>query len=155
MLMALIVTGCAATQPRLDTTRVNRVVTPAVIASAPADDHGGIVQWGGRIVALENDRDQTEIQVLSYPLNRTGAPRLNREPTGRFLLVYDGFLEPTDFAPGKLLTAIGDIRGNATQTIGQAQVDIPVLAAEQLRLWRERRGSRLVPHVGVGISVGF
>lgn len=152
---AISLAGCASNPPPLNTEGVNSLVIPMTVSRQPEQHRSSVVQWGGQIVAIENAAQTTQLQVLSYPLQRNGRPKLSSEPTGRFVLIYQGFLEPQDFRPGKLVTAVGRIGDAASETIGEAVLVLPTLDAEELRLWRKRGRSRVYPHFGVGISIGL
>ncbi|HSH41329.1 MAG TPA: Slp family lipoprotein [Arenicellales bacterium] len=151
----LVVTGCASNP--LDTSGVDNPATPAQAVGAMPGQQGTRVQWGGEIVEVTNHDDATLIEVLSYPLGRDGLPNIYRKPTGRFVLRRAGFLEPQDYAPGRLLTAVGTIRALTRTTVGQTQLVIPLLSAEQLKLWRDRYqdSPRSRFGFGVGISIGL
>ncbi len=151
----LILAGCA-TSP-LDTSAVNSRATPSQVVGSVAAHHGERVQWGGRIVSIANDNKRTLIEVLSYPVAYDGFPNTYRKPTGRFVLQHNGFLEPQDFAPGKLLTVVGTVDSLVTTSVEKTQFLIPLVNAEQLKLWPPKYGDGGNTRFGfgVGISVGF
>ena len=51
------------------------------------------VEWGGTIIAVSNQRDSTELEVLAYPLTADGRPDVAAPSSGRFVAVRPGFLE--------------------------------------------------------------
>jgi outer membrane lipoprotein len=150
-----LLAACATSA--LDTSGVNNQHTPEQVIENLPENLGTRVRWGGTIVAVTNEEDSTLIEVLSYPLARDGLPNTYRNPTGRFILRRDGFLEPQDYAPGRLLTVIGTVRSRFLITVGQTQIVVPLVRAEQMRLWADRYQGRDRPRFGfgVGISVGF
>lgn len=151
----LAVTACA-TSP-LDTSRVTSRATPSEVVGAMPGQRGARVQWGGHIVSISNQERATTIEVLSYPLASDGFPDTGRKPTGRFVLRRDSFLEPQDYAPGRLLTAVGTVQSLIRTSVGQTELVVPLLRAEQLKLWKDQYRERSGPRFGfgVGISVGF
>ena len=152
----LSVVSCA-TSP-LDTSQVSSGATPSQAVESISEVIGERVQWGGHIVSIRNQDQITLVEVLSYPLARDGLPNTYRKPTGRFLLRREGFLEPQDYAPGRLVTVVGPVRSLVKTSIEQTELLIPLVQAEQLRLWDLGYGYR-DPRprfgIGVGISVGF
>lgn len=152
---SLMLAGCA-TSP-LDTSGVNSRATPSQVIEAQAVHRGERVQWGGSIVSITNDTRATIVEVLSYPVARDGFPNTYRRPTGRFLLRYTGFLEPGDYAPGRLITVVGTVDSMMKTSVGDATFLVPLLRAEQLKLWASKYEERSNPSFGfgVGISVGF
>lgn len=151
----LVLTACASSP--LDTSGVDNQATPAQAVGEMPGQQGTRVQWGGEIVEVTNHQDATLIEVLSYPLGRDGFPNIHRKPTGRFVLRRAGFLEPQDYAPGRLLTAVGIIRALTRTTVGQTQLVVPLVSAEQLKLWRDpyRDSPRSRFGFGVGVSIGL
>jgi outer membrane lipoprotein len=146
--------AACATSP-LDTSRVDSRATPSQVAGR-AVQHGERVQWGGSIVSVDNRGRATWIEVLSYPEAYDGFPNTYRKSTGRFVLRYGGFLEPQDYAPGRLLTVVGTVDSLVTTAVGQTQFLVPLIQAEQLKLWDKKYGGG-APRLtfGVGIGVGF
>jgi outer membrane lipoprotein len=154
LLLVTALSGCA-TAPPLDTTGVDREVTPVTAMAYPGQARGQRVLWGGVIVSSRNLADGTELEVLAYPLTDAGEPDRTAEPSRRFLIAHSGYLEPVDYGPGRLVTAVGQVTGTRAGKVGETPYTYPVLAAEQLHLWppQARRTDPAV-HFGVGIIFG-
>ena len=148
--------SACATSP-LDTTGVNSAATPSQAVATMPGSRGERVQWGGQIVSTVNRDQFTRIEVLSYPVARDGVPNSSRKPTGRFVLQHPGFLEPVDYAPGRTITVVGTVDALMETSVGEARFVVPLVRAEQLKLWPDRYGasSRSSFGFGVGISFGF
>lgn len=117
---------------------------------------GDRVIWGGRIVAVRNLADHTELAVVSYPLDRADRPRLAEEPGVRFLVRRSGFLEPVKYAPGRFVTVLGTVAGVEHAEVDEYRLAHPVLAAERIHLWpadASRWQSRTQFSIGLGISL--
>lgn len=117
---------------------------------------GDRVIWGGRIVAVRNLTDHTELAVVSYPLDRADRPRLAEEPGVRFLVRRSGFLEPVQYAPGRFVTVLGTVAGIEHAEVDEYRLAHPVLTAERLHLWPTdalRWPSRTQFSIGLGISL--
>jgi outer membrane lipoprotein len=132
------------------------MLSPAEVALQPARHHGTDVVWGGKILDVRNLADETEIQVVAYPLDRAQRPQQSAPTQGRFILVLPGFVEPLDFPPGRFLTVRGRIDGSRVRRIGDADREYPVLRRDALHLWpvnfpRER--SRVSFGVGIGVGI--
>ena len=114
------------------------------------------VEWGGTIIAVSNQRDSTELEVLAYPLATDGRPDTTAPSSGRFIAVRQGFLEPADYRAGRLVTVSGPVLGVRQGQVGQAQYSFPTMAADSLRSWPvgDIGGSRGVPFGTIGIGVG-
>ncbi len=119
-----------------------------------ADSLGARVVWGGRIVAIDNFSDHTEIVVASYPLDRSDRPRLDREPGVRFVLIASGFLDPIQYAPGRFLSALGVVEDPIDRAIGEYLYEHPSLLAEDLHLW-PADPARWQPRTSFSVGVGI
>ncbi len=119
----------------------------------------GSVHWGGRIVRVENLRTRTRIELLSLPLDSKGRPQSDARPQGRFIVEHQGFLEPREYAPERLLEVYGRLDGFISGKVGDASYRYPLVRGEKLVLW-ERRPEYLAPpspriNFGIGVGIGF
>lgn len=154
VLFALLLTGCASSPLETGEDSVTPF-GPAHVLSGEASI-GERVIWGGRIAAVRNLTDYTEVTVVSYPLDRADRPRLGAEPGVRFLLHQPGFLEPVQYRPGRYLSVLGRIQGLDRTPVGDYSLELPVLEAEQIHLWPadiNQWQSRTRFSVGVGIRL--
>lgn len=119
-----------------------------------ADSFGARVVWGGRIVAVDNFSDHTEIVVASFPLDRSDRPRLDRDPGVRFVLIADGFLDPMQYAPGRFISALGVVDGLIDRAIGEYLYQHPSLLAEDIHLW-PADPARWQPRTSFSVGVGI
>ncbi len=152
--MALLLAACASSPLQTDAEDV-APFGPAHVLSGEATA-GDRVIWGGRIAAIRNLADYTEITVVSYPLDRGDRPRIHQEPGVRFVLRQAGFLEPVQFMPGRYLSVLGQVAGLESSPVGDHWMEMPVLEAEQIHLWPadvSRWQSQTRFSVGVGISL--
>lgn len=154
LLLGLV--ACAS-GPKFDTSAVDKALLPTAVAADVDTTRGRTAMWGGPIINSRNFEDRSQLEVLAYPLNDAGRPRLDQSPLGRFLIDRAGYLETVDYAPGRLVTAIGPVAGVRSGTVGDARYNYPVLEARQLHLWPR---SETVPrstnpqfHFGIGIGV--
>ncbi len=97
------------------------------------------VRWGGKILELTNEPNDTWIQVLAYPLDKAGRPEEDAIPLGRFLVHTHAFLDPAIYLPEKELTVIGTLAGLAKRTVGKRTIQIPLLEAHSWYLWPKRK----------------
>jgi outer membrane lipoprotein len=152
-----VLVGCATT-PKFQTAGVDKNITPSSPTSEILAVKDRRVQWGGTIVGTTNLRDKTQIEVLGYPLEESGRPDTDAAALRRFLVLYNGYLESVDYAPGRLLTAVGSIAEAREGKVGGSDYLYPVIAAEQLYLWPGQRYydyREPVFHFGIGIGIGL
>ncbi|MBT8120534.1 MAG: Slp family lipoprotein, partial [Gammaproteobacteria bacterium] len=84
LFVLFLLTACANT-PELDTTEVDRTLTPKSVIAKPEVSKGKIVLWGGTILDTRNLKDDTQIEMLAYPLDSRHRPLLESKPLGRFI----------------------------------------------------------------------
>lgn len=93
------------------------------------------VRWGGVVIDVENEENFTLVQVLSYPLNYSGRPQLNKQSEGRFVIKSSEFLDPAVYAKDREITVAGTIEGDIERTIGKKHVRLPLLSSKGIYLW--------------------
>ncbi|PWG60971.1 Slp family lipoprotein [Sediminicurvatus halobius] len=152
VLAAIALVGCAT--PPLDASNADRDLQPrdAVLGDGA---EGRRVLWGGTVVGVTNEAEETLLEVLGYPLARDQRPDTDRSATGRFLIVEEGFLDPADYAPGREVSVVGPVTGTRDGRVGEHAYTYPVVAAEQLELWPRRRDTPTPPRVRFGVGVIF
>jgi outer membrane lipoprotein len=150
--LALALGGCAGA--RFDTSRVDPGLAPRDAAAEPSWAQGRTVQWGGLLIQTTNRPDETDLEILAYPLTRRGEPRTGRTPLGRFVARRGGYLDPAEYAPGRTVTVVGTVLGTLQGRVGEAEYTYGLVAAEQLHLWpRDYPVSE--PRVRFGIGAIF
>ncbi len=149
----LLLSSCS-TKPLLDQGRIDTHILPNEVTKT-VDAAGGIVNWGGRIIEIRGDDESTEIEVMSYPLNKSGRPDLDKPAAGRFLVSRSGFLDPLIFDTGKLVSVTGQIRGIRQGRINEKIYNYPVVDAIELIAVPAARQNTWYPHFSIGVGFGF
>jgi outer membrane lipoprotein len=140
LLLVLTLGGCASKIPEL-------------IRSAPADDlrveevqqqmgtqfAGSEVRWGGHIISVRNEAQETLIEVLSRELSKNGKPIEESKSRGRFLARIAGFLEPEEYPKDRLLTVTGHVKQVIEQPVGSYPYPYPVIDVKAYHLWPEEK----------------
>ncbi|MHB8345838.1 MAG: Slp family lipoprotein [Acidiferrobacterales bacterium] len=150
-----ILLAACATNPPFDLAGVDTALMPGPATTDIGMTKGHRVEWGGVIVTAKNLRDWTDLEILAYPLDRSAHPETEKKPLGRFILRQKGYLETVDYAPGRLITAVGDIMEIKEGFVGQAPYRFPVLGAEQLHLWPKEVRTGTEPSVRIGFGFGY
>lgn len=150
----LSLVACAAA-PKLDTGGVQTGLTPTAVVHSPETTRGQRVMWGGMILSGRNHADNSELEVLAYPLGGDQLPRTERKPLGRFIARFNGYLELAEYSPGRRITLVGPVREVRRGKLGESEYTYPVLETEQHELWpdptpaRARDNTRF--HFGIGV----
>ena len=93
------------------------------------------VRWGGVIIEVDNEENFTLVQVLSYPLDYFGEPKLNKPAEGRFVIKSTKFLDPAVYAKNREITVAGKLEGDIQRMIEKKTMLLPLLASSALYLW--------------------
>jgi outer membrane lipoprotein len=134
LVLALVVAGCASVVPSELATVVNRGITGGDLVRDPGRYRGETVLVGGEILYVQNNPDQTELEVLERPLTFE-EPVLDKPSAGRFLVRAGGFLDPAVYEVGRRVTVVGTVAGSTERKIGAADYRYPVLDNRRLKLW--------------------
>ncbi len=153
LMLAGSITACA-NEPRFNLNDVDNALTPATAVRDPAHAREHTVHWGGAIISTTNLKDSTRIEVLAYPQDNSSLPDIAAKAQGRFILLQSGYIEAADYAPGRLVSVVGKLTQTHPILVGEAQVILPVVQADQLYLWPPNaQRSRMQFHFGLGVGI--
>ncbi|MFW5443876.1 MAG: Slp family lipoprotein [Methylococcaceae bacterium] len=118
------------------------------------------IRWGGTVIEVKNNADETTMQMLFYPLNYYGRPRLSQTPLGRFITVSKQFLDPAIYTKGTEITIAGSLQGVTEKKIGEKTIKMPVVSIDNYHIWPELqqnyyRGYYDYPYSYYGYRGGF
>lgn len=137
VLLAALATGCASTIPEHIRKAPPNEPSIAAVRSNLEANLGLPVRWGGEVETIDNQQEETWLEIVSRTLNRQGKPLDGNQTHGRFLAKIPGFLDPAVYSPGRLITVVGLVDGETSRTIGNFQYHYPVILVEHHYLWRE------------------
>ena len=96
-------------------------------------------RWGGTLIDVKNNENETTLQVLAFPLNYKGRPNLSASALGRFLVKSNDFLDPAIYIKSSELTVSGRLAEENNLKVGQKVLKLPVIELQQIYLWPEYR----------------
>lgn len=96
---------------------------------------GKTVRWGGKIIAVENNEQQSEILVVQFPLNRVGRPDESNDSDGRFFIRSADFLDPEVYKKDSFVTVLGEVVDHKSITVDQKQLTLPVIQLIKDQRW--------------------
>ena len=154
LLAALLLGGCAT---RFDIGAAEHCITPQQAANNIGLVQNKTIAWGGIIVASRNLASQTQLEILSYPLDEHGRPDREAKAGGRFIALHPGYLELANYAEGRLVTMTGAVSETRAGSVGESRYVYPVLAVKTLFLWPtpEEEANKPQFHFGVGVGIGL
>ncbi|MCL6584524.1 MAG: Slp family lipoprotein [bacterium] len=133
--VALLIAGCAHVISSESRRLAAKNIPFQWIAQNPDRYKGIMVIWGGQIIETRNLPEGTLIVVLQRPLGRFEQPIEDSRPQGRFLVLYQGFLDPAVYEKGEMITVAGIIEGEKVMPLGEIEYRYPYLNAREIHLW--------------------
>lgn len=130
----LLLGGCATAPSQLQAPSVDAPGIKQVRADAESNLNKS-VRWGGTVAGVQNLDGQTRVEIIAKPLLRNGEPDSRQASEGRFIAVFDGFLEPSDYKKNSTLTVVGVVTGTELGKVGEAEYDFPQVQATAHQLW--------------------
>ncbi len=153
--LLFLLTACSGNEVQDGTAQVGPPTPSQLVRHPRALAVGSAVHWGGKIVGIQNLKDKTILEILALQLDDSGRPVLNSASGGRFLAEQPDYLEPLEYAPGRLVTIHGKFTGMRSGRVGESRYRFPLVATKELLLWpRTQYRSQSDPRVNFGIGVG-
>jgi outer membrane lipoprotein len=118
---------------------------------SPADYKGKIVIIGGVIIKSTNTKEGTYIEVVQMPLDSTGKPEKRDVSYGRFLILYEGYLDTAIYSRGREVTVAGEVIGEKTRPLGEIQYSYLLVKSKELYLFEEMRYKSLPVWFGIDV----
>lgn len=120
-----LLSGCVHAVSRGVLQEVDKKVTFAALVKEPNAYKGKVVLLGGIIVDTINKPEGTLLEVYETALDREGKPVHSDRSEGRFLALYQGFLDSEIYKQGRKVTIAGIVQGEKTQSLGEIQYRYP------------------------------
>lgn len=154
ILCATLLLNACTSAVQFDTQEVDPSLKPSTVSNNVTPHRNKQVLWGGVIMNTRNLKQQTEIEILAYPLDASHLPDTDQKPQGRFLVRHSGFLEPSEYGRDRLLTVLGRIERIKKSKVGESDYLYPVIASRQMHLWPKGSGqSKTRFSIGIGVKL--
>lgn len=142
----VLLAGCATTRvPEPIREPIKPELAPNEVRSGPAPV-GMRVRWGGTIVRLENRGELSVLEVVARSIDGDGRPLASDNSQGRFIAHIPGFMEPTLYTTGRLITVVGTLEDNRRGKIGEYDYVFPVVKVSEHYLWPKPRARAREPY---------
>ena len=138
LLAALWLAGCASTLPQAIREAPPGAPLLDEVRTDPPRFQGSPVRWGGVIASVSNRAEDTLIEVVARPLERSGRPRETDASQGRFLARVPGFLDPAVYLAGRELTVTGKVAGLTPRPVGEYEYPYVRVEVDLHHLWAVR-----------------
>ena len=137
--LSLFVGGCAPVISKELRSQVARDITFRDVREDPDLHKGKLVLWGGVIIGAKNVKEGTLIEVLQKPTDGRGRPKDVDQSDGRFIALYDGYLDVAIYCQGREVAMAGWIKGKRVQKLGEVDYHYPLMAVREIHLFKEER----------------
>ena len=150
--VALLVTltGCVSTQEAGDGSDAQaKALTFLQVKAAPDSFKGQSVVFGGKVLTARRQKDGTRIEILQLPLDRSTRPGYDlTQSQGRFIAVYQEFLDPATVPPGTRITVTGEVSGSIALPLDETDYTYPVIDIKRVQVWAssEDMAPRISPY---------
>ena len=99
--------------------------------------HGRMVILGGYVLETKNLASETILKVLQVPFRVGEEPDSKDLSQGRFIVYYNGFLDPEVYAKDRAITVAGRVMGSAVEKIGEEHIQYLKIENREIYLWPE------------------
>ncbi|GAD81310.1 Slp family lipoprotein [Vibrio ezurae] len=137
LILGAIMAGCSSL-PEALVSKNDAVVTDYDTWLNDEQGDTAELRLGGVIAKVTNLESKTRLELVNLPINSGGKPDINVEPQGRFVAYIDGFVDPTTFSEGRLVTVLGKADGIEEGKVGEFNYRFPVMKASGYHLWQIR-----------------
>ena len=138
LLLALVLVfslGACSTIPQALRADNLSTITPSMVRDGGGAGMGDRVRWGGSVLEVKPDAQETCITILSRPLDSTTRPMFVDATFGRFLACGSGFYDPAVFSRDRSVTLLGKVDAVVDGTADGAPYRLPRVHIETLYLW--------------------
>ena len=126
-LLLSLLYGCTSAVPeRIRTAPEGNPPLPVVL-DAPERYLNVQVRWGGTIADVKNLPQETRVEIVARELAGDGEPKSVDRSEGRFIAIFNRFLDPAIYAIDRNLTVTGKIIGTTSHKLGDMDYRYPCL----------------------------
>ncbi|MDY6971364.1 MAG: Slp family lipoprotein [Thermodesulfobacteriota bacterium] len=143
ILLSFFTAGCAAVISRELRKKVSTELTFKDIIKDPEAYKGRVVLLSGVIVGSKNTKDGTLFEVLQKPADMERRPKDVDESGGRFLALYDGYLDTAIYSRNRELVVAGEIKGKRILPLDEIEYCYPLISIKEIHLFKSKKEERL------------
>ena len=151
--LILFLSGCAHVISQEMREKAERDLPFSVLLNDPDRYVGRYVLLGGVIADAADREEGTYIEVVQKPLDYRGRPKDTDYTEGRFLILYDGYLDTSMYSQGKEITVAGRVIGQRVQSLGEMEYKYPLIESRELHLFSPRYRMPIFFEIGIFMSI--
>jgi len=153
--LAFILIACAPVLSDRSLREANLSISFQELQKNPEAYTGKVVILGGKIISTTVNKEETWVEVLQQPLDRQYKPENQDVSYGRFIIVFQGFIDPAIYAPYRLITVAGEVTGKKVLPVKEIQYTYPVLSAREHALIKPEDYYDSQPQFHFGFGIGI
>ena len=134
-MICTLAVGCATQAPPFLRDPLPDVPALGSVRAEPTAYVGRKVRWGGSIEQLDNQAQETWLEIVERPLDSNGRPRESDHSGGRFIAKVTGFLDPVIYTSGRDISVSGSVDGEISRKIGEFDYRYIVVKVDASHLW--------------------
>ena len=138
MFLFMISLGCAPLIFRELRREVSKDITFKEVIKDPDSYKGKILLLSGVILGSKNKKEGTLVEVLQKPADMHGRPKDVDDSAGRFLALYDGYLDAEIYSRGREVAVAGEIKGKRVLPLGETDYTYPLISIREIHLFKAR-----------------
>ncbi len=146
-----LIFGCAHIVSKELRDKADMSIPPEMLLRDPDAYMGKIVILGGVIVHSTNTKEGTYIEVVQKPLDYKGRIKDTDISSGRFLILYEGYLDAAIYSKEKGITVAGEVLGKIVRPLGEIQYPYLLIKGKEIHLSEPGYGIQF----GIGIFTTF
>jgi len=140
MFFFLITAGCVPLISRELRRELSPDITFKQVIKDPDTHKGKTILISGIILGSRNTKEGTLIEILQKPADIEGRPKDVDDSDGRFLALYDGYLDTAIYSRGRDAAVAGEITGKRILPLGEIDYTYPLVSIKKIHLFKVSRG---------------
>ncbi|MEB2309301.1 MAG: Slp family lipoprotein [Candidatus Brocadiaceae bacterium] len=144
--LLLSIAGCAPVISKQIRDQVRPETTFSEVMKNPEHYQGQMIVLSGIIVAAENTKEGTLLQILQRPAGFRGRPKDVDKTEGRFLALDSRYLDTYVYTKGREITVAGEIMGKRTLPLNKIEYTYPLIHVKELYLWQVIKDSDYISY---------
>jgi outer membrane lipoprotein len=139
LLLGIALAGCAHIFSKDILNQVDSEISFEELLKDPVAYSGKVVLLGGVIVKTENKKEGTLLTIYQTETDSYGRPVNTDVSQGRFLAMYEGFLDSEIYSKGRKITLTGVVDGEKVMKLGEIDYHYPYISVQKFHLWEEEQ----------------
>ncbi|MBW1786201.1 MAG: Slp/YeaY family lipoprotein [Deltaproteobacteria bacterium] len=142
----LFAAGCAPVISKGLREQADKNLTFEAALRDPGAHAGKTVVWGGVLVSAKHLGEGTLLEIVQKPLDFQLCPKETDRSGGRFLALYNGYLDAAIYEKGREVTLAGVIRGERVLPMDEIEYAYPLVDIREIFLWEPEENARYYPY---------